>query len=209
MYKYRRSYWISHHIKGGFIINGKGLIEKIVLAKSGDKEAMGEIVGKFTPFVIKTAKSIYIKSWDIEDLIQIGQVSIIKAVNMFDTDKSNGFTSYVTNAIMRNFYTLIRDNVKKTSYCSLNSSNEEGSELIDIIASDEDIEEDFIKEEEKRRLTKALNKLLEQEKEIIYWFYFENRTLQDYVNFKGIAYRTAVDRKKRALIKLRTIIETN
>lgn len=170
---------------------------------------MGEIVGKFTPFVIKTAKSIYIRGFDIEDLIQIGQVSIIKAVNMFDTDKSNGFTSYVTNAIMRNFYSLIRNNVKKTSYCSLNSLNEQGCELIDILASDEDLEEDFVRQEEKRRLTKALNKLSEQEKELIYWFYFENRTLQDYAKFKEIGYRTAIDRKKRALTKLRTIMESN
>jgi RNA polymerase sigma factor (sigma-70 family) len=184
-------------------------MESIVLAKSGDRNAMGEIIEKFTPFVIKRAKSIYIKGWDFEDIIQMANVSIIKAVNMFDTDKSNGFISYVTNTITRNFYTLIRDNVKRTSYCSLNSLNKEGSELIDIIASDEDMEEDFIRKEENRRLIKALSKLSEKEKEIIYWFYFEGRTLQDYANSKGVGYRTAVDRKKRALIKLRTIMKTN
>ena len=131
-YEYNRvNLGISKKIREGITINKKDLIEKIVLAKFGDKEAMGEITKMFTPFVIKTARSIYIRSYDIEDLIQIGQVSIIKAVNMFDTDKSNGFTSYVTNAIMRTLYTLIRDNVKKASYCSLNSLNEEGFELID------------------------------------------------------------------------------
>lgn len=187
---------------------GERIGELLLKAKQNDKKAMGEIVEKFTPFVIKTAKSIYIKGLDIQDLIQMGKISIIKAVNMFDVDKSNGFTSYVTNTIMRNFYTLIRDNVKKASYCSLNSLNKEGCELIDTLASDEDLEEDFSRKEEKRMLAKALNKLLDKEKEIICWFYFENRTLQEYANFKGIAYRTAIDRKKRALIKLRSIIES-
>ena len=67
------------------------------------------------------------------------EVSIIKAVNMYDISKGNGFTTYVTNSIKRTLYTLIRDNVKKTSYCSLNSINEEGCELIDILVSDENI----------------------------------------------------------------------
>lgn len=170
---------------------------------------MGEIVRRFTPFVIKTAKSIYVRGHDINDLIQIGQVSIIKAVNKFDTEKDNGFTSYVTNAVKRHFYNLIRDNVKKSSYCSLNSLNQEGCELMDTLASEENLEEDFVQAEEKKKLTRALNKLSEKEKEIIYWFYFDNRTLQDYVKFKGIGYRTAVDRKKRALVKLKKFMERN
>lgn len=189
-------------------MSGERIGELLLKAKEKDKKAMGEIVEKFTPFVIKTAKSIYIKGHDIQDLIQIGQVSIIKAVNMFDIEKSNGFTSYVTNAIMRNFYTLIRDNAKKASYCSLNSVNQEGCELIDTLASDEDLEENFEQQEEKRMLAKALTKLSEKEKEIICWFYYENRTLQEYAEFKAVGYRTAIDRKKRALIKLRTIMET-
>lgn len=168
---------------------------------------MGEITKSFLPFVVKTARSIYIKGWAIEDLIQSGQIAVIKAVNMFDVNKSNGFTSYVTNTIKRNFYTLIRDNVKKTSYCSLNSLNEEGSELINVISSEEDLEEDFIRKEEKRMVRKALNKLSEKEKEIIFWFYFQKKTLQDYASFKGIGYRTAVDIKKRALINLRRNLE--
>lgn len=156
---------------------------------------------------MKTARTIYVKGLDDSDLVQIGQASLIKAVNMYDTDKGNGFTTYAVNAIKRNFYTLIRDNIKLASCCSINSVNNEGTEFIESIASEENFEQDFIEREEKALLSKAINRLSEKEKEIIHWFYFENRTLQDYIKFKGIAYRTAVDRKKRALIKLREYLE--
>lgn len=193
--------------KGGFIIESSDINDRIAKAKSGDKEAMEEIIISFTPFIIKTAKSIYIKGYDISDLIQIGGISIIKVVNMYDINRGNGFTTYVTTAIKRSLYALIRNNIKKTSYCSLNSLNEEGCELMDIIVSEENIEEDFFKKEEKNQLRKALKKLSEKEKEIIYWFYYENKTLQDYSIYKGINYRTAVGRKKKALIKLKSIIQ--
>lgn len=193
--------------EGEFIIDNNDIKDMILKAKSGDKALMEEIVRKFMPFVIKTARGIYIRGQEMSDLVQIGRVSIIKAVKMYDIDKGNGFTSYVTNAIKRNFYTLIRDNVKKSSYCSLNSLNEEGFELIDILVSGENIEEDFCEQEEKIELRKALNRLSEKEKEIIHWFYFENKTLQQYAELKAIGYRTAVERKKRALIKLRTFMQ--
>lgn len=177
------------------------------MAQDGDGEALKEICKGFTGLIVKNAKSIYVKGFDVNDLVQIGQVSLIKAVNMYDTDKGDGFITYAANSIKRNFYTLIRDNVKLASCCSINSVNNEGAEFIETIASEENFEEDFIEREEKILLSKAINRLSEKEKEIIHWFYFENRTLQEYIKFKGIAYRTAVDRKKKALMKLREMLE--
>lgn len=168
---------------------------------------MGEIIKRFTPFVIKTARTTYIRGQEVEDLIQIGQVVIIKAVDMFDVNKSNGFISYVTNTIKRSFYTLIRDNIKKTSYCSLNSLNEEGRELIDTLSSEEDLEESYIHKEGKRMVKEAMDKLSEDEKEIISWFYFKNKTLKDYASFKGKSYRRVADIKKEALISLKRYLE--
>ncbi|MBV7271467.1 sigma-70 family RNA polymerase sigma factor [Clostridium sp. PL3] len=168
---------------------------------------MEEVIKRYTPFVIKTARSIYVKGQEVEDLIQIGQASIIKAVNMYDTERENAFTTYVFNTIRRTLYLLIRSSVKDAKCCSLNTSNNEGCELIDVLAGDEDIEEEMIKKEEKAMLAKALRKLNEQEKEIIYWFYFEKRSLREYASLKGIYYKTAGDRKKKALRKLKKCLE--
>lgn len=168
---------------------------------------MEEVIINFKPFVIKSALSTYIKGYDMEDLIQIGEMSIIKAVNMFDDLKSSSFITYVTNSIKQNFYNLIRKNIRSVSVCSLNSANKEGFEIIDSLVSEENIEDDFIKEEENMDLKRALSLLNEQDKEIIYCFYFQKKTLEQYRKEKGIGYRTAVDRKKRALGKLRKILK--
>ncbi len=193
--------------EGVFKINGDEIIGLLLKAKEGDKTAMEEIIKRYTPFVIKTARSIYVRGQEVEDLIAIGQGSIIKAVNMYDTERENAFTTYVFNTIRRTLYLLIRSSVKDAKCCSLQSLNNEGCELIDVLAGDEDIEEDMIKKEEKAMVAKALRKLNQREKEVIYWFYFENRSLRDYANLKGICYRTAVDRKKKALMKLKKCLE--
>lgn len=194
-------------LRGGEVIESEALIKKITSAKAGDKKAMEEIVTSFTPFVIKAARSIYVRGYELQDLIQIGGASVIKAVNMYDAAKGSKFTSYVFSAVRINFYNLIRTNAKRNYECSINSLNNEGFELIDSIASEENVEEDMVKKEEKLLLNRALNKLSELEKEIIYWFYFENRTLNDYANFKEVCYRTAVDRKKKALTKLKKYLK--
>lgn len=180
---------------------------KIMKAKINDKEALEDIVKSFTPFIIKTAKCTFIRHHDFQDLEQIGKMSVIKAVNMYDVNKGNGFTTYVVNSIKRGFYYLIRQNVKNMGCCSLNSLNNEGEERINAIASEENFEEDIFKDIEKTLLRKALNMLCESEKEIIYWFYFKNKTLQDYAKFKVISYRTASDRKRKILLKLKKSLE--
>lgn len=183
------------------------IMEKIIKAQQGDEKVLEDIIKKFTPFIIKTARSIYVNGHDLEDLIQIGKISVIKAVNMYDVSREKGFVTYVTNAVTRNFYNLIRARVKEGSFCSLNSVNDEGSELIDSIACGDNLEEDYETKEEKLMLLKALEKLSEKEREVIYWFYFQNKTLEQYAREKGICYRTAVDRKKKALIKLRDFLK--
>lgn len=195
------------YVREGIEINGDEIIGLLLKAKEGDKTAMEEIIKRYTPFVIKTARSIYVKGQEVEDLIQIGQASIIKAVNMYDTERENAFTTYVFNTIRRTLYLIIRSSVKDAKCCSLQSLNSEGCELIDILAGEENIEEDMVEKEEKAMLARALKKLNEQEKEIIYWFYFEKRSLRDYASLKRICYRSAIDRKKKALMKLKKCLE--
>lgn len=62
-------------------------LNSIVLrAKKGDNEAMTKIIEKFTPFILKQCKNIYIKDYEIEDLIQIGRISLMNAVKHFKID---------------------------------------------------------------------------------------------------------------------------
>ncbi|WP_278330508.1 sigma-70 family RNA polymerase sigma factor [Clostridium magnum] len=181
-------------------------MQEVLRAKAGDKEAMGVVMKRFTGLIAKTARGIYIKGLEFDDLVQIGRLSIIKAVNMFDPSKGKSFTGYVKNAIIKNFYYLIRGTAKTASYCSLNSLNSEGIEIIECLVSEENVEEQIIESEQAAALHRALRELSEKEREIIEWFYIKDKALGQYAEEKGIAYRTAIDRKKRALEKLKNIL---
>jgi RNA polymerase sigma factor (sigma-70 family) len=194
-----------HNLEGN-MENGD-IIEKIIKAKQGDKEALEYIIKRFTPFIIKTARSIYINGQDIEDLIQIGKISVMKAVDKYDITRVNGFVSYVMSAVTRNFYNLIRSRVRQGTTCSLNSQNSEGFELMDSLQSDFNMEEDYEKREEKLMLMKVLEKLSKEEGELINWIYFKNKTLEKYAREKDICYKTALNRKKKVLIKLRDFLD--
>lgn len=172
-------------------------------AQMGDKKAIEDIVSRFTPFIIKTCRRIYVKGFEVEDLIQIGKVSIIKAINKYEISRRDTFTTYAVNAIKINLYRLIKYKVNSISECSLNTVNKKGYEVMEAIASKDNIEDAIIEKEEKLRLYKEINRLSAKENEVIDWFYFKNRTLEEYAREKEICYRSAVERKRRAVESLR------
>ncbi|SHH76865.1 sigma-70 family RNA polymerase sigma factor [Clostridium magnum] len=93
--------------------------------------------------------------------------------------------------------------------CSLNSLNKDGIEFIEILVSEDNVEEEAIAREQIVILAKALEKLFEGEREIIKWFYFENKPLKEYARVKGITLNTAAKRKCRALEKLKSYFVEN
>lgn len=150
---------------------------------------------------------IYIYGYEVEDLIQIGSIALINAVNKYDCDKNIPFTSYAKRAIQNSLNKELRKFVGKKDNekfsCSLNSSNNHGIEIIEALVSEKNVEGTAILKEEIALLKVALNKLSSREKEIIDWFYFRQRTLKEYADLKGLKRTTVVKRKTRALEKLR------
>ena len=93
------------------LVNTIDLLKK---AQMGDKEAIQDIVSKFTPFIIKTCRKVYVKGYEFEDLIQISRVSIIKAINKYQISRGDAFITYVVNAVKVNLYRLIKYKVNST-----------------------------------------------------------------------------------------------
>lgn len=182
------------------------LEELLIRAKNGDKTAAGEICERFNGMIINLARSFYINGYTMEDMMQEGRVSLIKAIQKYDLGSRYPFASYAASAVKKNFYCKIRDNVKKPSCCSLYSVNNNGNELIDMIASEENIEEDLIKRQCQVHLWKAVKKLPKEERNIIIWYYVQGRNLKEYGTRKGISYRTVAYRKRKAIEHLKNII---
>jgi RNA polymerase sigma factor, sigma-70 family len=161
----------------------------------------------YKPCIIKKARQIYINGYELEDLIQIGALALIKAAKKYQLGRKVAFTTYAVTVIRNSFNEELRKVLSKkldeNFKCSLNSLNKDGIEFIEVLVSDENVEADAISREQISVLAKALEKLSEDEREIIQWFYFENKPLKEYAKAKGIALNTAAKRKQRAIEKLK------
>lgn len=184
-------------------------IESLVLeAKQGNKDALQEIIERFKPFVFKNARCIFISGMDMDDLIEEGYVSIIKAVSNFDMSKNSSFTSYVMYAVKNNYFYSIRKCARYNSNISMQTPTGEGVELGDVFEDDSDIEGDYIHAEDLERLRLALDKLpFEEKAEALLYFNTEGITLKEIAAQKGIKYTTLVKRKNALVLKLRKMIE--
>ncbi|WP_368490064.1 RNA polymerase sigma factor [Clostridium sp. BJN0013] len=176
-------------------------------AKSGDKIAVEEICKKFNGMIISLCRFIYINGYTMEDMIQEGRVSLIKAIHSYDLNSKYPFPAYAKSAVKKNFHWKIRNNTRKPRCCSIHSCNSQGNELSDMIPSTENIEEDFIKKQYKIKLREAIEKLPEEKRDIIIWYHILEKDLKEYAIRKGIAYRTAVYKKKKALDSLKEYLK--
>lgn len=180
-------------------------LNSIVLqAKKGDNKAMEKIIEKFTPFILKQCKNIYIKDYEIEDLIQIGQISLVNAVKNFKIEKKKDFTGYAICSIKNNYKCEIRQKCKFNYEISLNSSDNICN-MIEMLPSDEIIEDDYISKLDAQYLYTCLGKLVKEDRELIEWIYLKQKSIKKFSEIKGIKYETCVRRKKTILMKMRNM----
>lgn len=188
------------------------MIDKIELeslvqkSQCGNKKALELICKNFKWFIIKKCNKIYIKNYDMEDLIQIANSALIKAVKMYKITERPVFVSYAINSIINELNYTLRTNLKKPSCYSLYNVNKKGEEFIDTLVSDIDIEEQYMERENSHVIIKALDKLSLKEKDIIVKYYLMRIPLKTYVEQNKMTYRNAVYRKKNALEKLKKIL---
>lgn len=114
----------------------------IKLAKEGDQNSIETICAAFKGLVINQANSTYLKNYETEDLIQEGNLSILKAIKMYNLENNTAFEPYVINSVKNNFFYLIR---KCSRY------NFEGS-LNFALTDDMDIQDTLISRHDTRRI---------------------------------------------------------
>lgn len=89
-------------------INGDEQVELAIKAKNGDEESLNKLVHSNLRFVLKIAREYLYTGVPLEDLIQEGNLGIIKAVEKFNPDKGFKFISYavwwVRQSIIQSIY---------------------------------------------------------------------------------------------------------
>lgn len=190
------------------------LLEKIA---SGDREARDELIRHNMRLVVHIVKK-YSTYGDNDELISVGSIGLIKAVNSFHDGKGTQFATYASKCIENEILMVIRADKKYRNTKSLYepvSYDKDGNEvtLIDLIGIDE---ESVISKVESRIVQKKLieiaKKVLDdREYEIIMLRYGINadkaHTQNEVAEKYGIS-RSYVSRiEKKALFKLRRFIE--
>lgn len=177
--------------------------------KEGDLSAKDVLIERNLRLVAHIVKK-YNQGRDIEDLISIGTIGLIKAVNTFDSSKGR-LATYASKCIENELLMMIRSEKKKSKEVSLHEpigTDKEGNEisLLDIIESnDVDIVDSMLQKKNINKLYELIDTVLtEREKEIILSRYGLNHekeiTQREIAKKLGIS-RSYVSRIEKKAIK--------
>ena len=140
---------------------------------AGDLEARNILVEHNLRLVAHIIKKYYTQSTDQEDLISIGTIGLIKAVNTFRPDKGIKLATYASRCIENEILMYLRRNNKTKMEVSIDEPlnvDWDGNELLlsDILGTDEDVIYRGIENEvERKLLMNAVSKLSKREKTIV------------------------------------------
>ena len=137
------------------------------------EEAKAILIERNLRLVVYIAKKFDNTGVGVEDLISIGTIGLIKAINSYDKDKNIKLATYASRCIENEILMYLRRNSKIKAEVSIDEPlnvDWDGNELLlsDIIGTDEDIiYRDIETEVECKMLKKAINQLPERERIIV------------------------------------------
>lgn len=166
------------YVKDTKVIKEDELKENFKKLKKGDLKARDIIIKSNIRLVILVAKKYNIEGCDLEDLVSLGTIGLIKAVDTFDIEKQIKFSTYAACCINNEILMSIRknntNNIQKVNIEDTLSCDFEGNELkyLDIL---EDKNSDFVTKIIDNYLSKELlniiDSLSEKEKELVMLYF--------------------------------------
>ena len=145
----------------------------IDLLEKNDERAKEKLIEHNLRLVVYVAKKFASSEVDMEDLISIGSLGLIKAINSYKSDKNIKIATYASKCIENEILMYLRKISKQKQVVSLDepiNTDGEGNELVlfDLLPSENDIpHEDVEKMTEKQILWNVINKLGCREREIM------------------------------------------
>jgi RNA polymerase sigma factor (sigma-70 family) len=191
-------------------MNYSEIESNVIKAKNGDSECLTALLLQFKPYVFKVAKSFNIKNFDEYDLVQIGYIALIKAVEKYKSG-SNSFSSYVYTTIKNAMKYTARSNQKHQNTLSINASIDGNTtkEFLELLQSDENLEAQFMEHERISEIQRLISELKPDEFELIFFVYYNNFSLTDYAAKKDVSYSKIVRKKNYILDKLGSMLVQN
>ena len=209
-----------HYIGGTEILPAPfdSVREAEVLRKFGtseDKEARSALIEHNLRLVVYIARKFDNTSVGVEDLISIGTIGLIKAINTFDVDKNIKLATYASRCIENEILMYLRRNNKTKLEVSIDEPLNfewDGNELLlsDILGTEEDtIYRDMETEAEHKLLGKAIGRLSNRERVIVQMRFGlgtpdgEEKTQKEVADLLGISQSYISRLEKKIMQRLR------
>ena len=186
-----------------------------MLGSQDKEEAKTELIEHNLRLVVYIAQKFDNTGVGVEDLISIGTIGLIKAINTFNPQKKIKLATYASRCIENEILMYLRRNNKTRMEVSIDEPlnvDWDGNELLlsDILGTDEDvIYRDLEHEVECRLLVKAIGKLSRREQTIIRLRFGLNmpdgqeKTQKDVADLLGISQSYISRLEKRIMVRLR------
>lgn len=187
-------------------------------SNTGDLEARNKLIEHNLRLVVFLAKKYDNTMYDLEDLVSIGTIGLIKGIKTYKLDKNIKLATYASRCIDNEILMFLRKNKKRRGEISFEDSlsyDGEGNELHleDILGTEKDIVTKGIEEEhDKKVLYEEINKLKKRDKEIMIrrygLFNTKEMTQKDVADLMGISqsYISRIEKKVIKRIKTATKI---
>ena len=170
-------------------------IELVLKSMEGSSEAKNKLIEHNLRLVVFLSKKYESTGIDLEDLVSIGTIGLIKGVNTYKLDKNIKLATYASRCIDNEILMYLRKNKRRKGEVSLE----------DILGTDDDIvTKDLVHEVEKKLLYEEISKLNKRDKEIMVLRYglYDNEELtqKDVASLLGIS-QSYISRIEKKVIK--------
>ncbi len=187
--------------------------EAFIKMKSGDMRARDKIIEHNLRLVSHIIKKYYTSYQYPEELLSVGSLGLIKAVDSFKAEHGTRFATYGARCVQNEILMYFRSMKKNSSEIYINDVidiDKDGNPLtyLDIIGTDEDIADEIDLKVHTARVLELVDSVLdEREREIVILRYglrgYQPKTQREVAKYLGIS-RSYVSRiEKKALEKMR------
>ncbi|QAA33731.1 MULTISPECIES: RNA polymerase sporulation sigma factor SigE [Clostridium] len=185
----------------------ENLVLKLI---AGDNSIRSILIERNLRLVVYIARKFENTGVGVEDLISVGTIGLIKAVNTFNPEKKIKLATYASRCIENEILMYLRRNSKvkaEISFYEPLNIDWDGNELLlsDILGTDNDIVYNLIEDEvDKQLLFMAMKNLSEREKEIVklrFGLYgAREKTQKEVADMLGIS-QSYISRLEKKIIK--------
>ena len=189
----------------------------LVMSSDGDNFARDKLIEHNLRLVVFLAKKYENTGVDLEDLVSIGTIGLMKGIKTFSMDKNIKLATYASRCIDNEILMFLRKNKKIKTEISIDSSlsfDSDGNELHleDVLGTDPDIVTKPLEDElNKSLMFDEINKLSSRDKEIIIMRYGlfgqAEKTQKEVAEILGISQSYISRIEKKVIKRLKSIVK--